>query len=183
MGTVLQRQAVDRLPWQLSLHRLPVSLSLIHIFGKSEDKRNLYEVVIGNPDAKKHLLVMGNLHAREHMTCLLYTSPHDFYKTEKRVVHVLSDAEIRSFFENVDNYVPKINAISFQRLSIEYKVLFRTIYCCGLRISEARKLKWEDVDLHKGTLRIMQSKGHKDRLVYMTDDLADVCLLYTSRCV
>ncbi len=104
--------------------------------------------------------------------------PHDFYKTEKRVVHVLSDAEIRSFFENVDNYVPKINAVSFQRLSIEYKVLFRIIYCCGLRISEARKLKWEDVDLHKGTLRIMQSKGHKDRLVYITDDLADVIKNY-----
>lgn len=40
----------------------------VNVIGKSEDKRNLYEVVIGNPDAKKHLLVMGNLHAREHMT-------------------------------------------------------------------------------------------------------------------
>ena len=32
----------------------------VNVIGKSEDKRNLYEVVIGNPDAKKHLLVMGN---------------------------------------------------------------------------------------------------------------------------
>lgn len=106
--------------------------------------------------------------------------PHDFYKAEKRVVHVLSDAEIRSFFENVDAYVPNANRISFHRLAMEYKVLFRMIYCCGLRISEARKLKWDDVDLCKGTLRIIQSKGHKDRLVYMTDDLTDVVSNYKS---
>ena len=52
----------------------------VNVIGKTADKRNLYEVVIGNPNAKKHLLVIGNLHAREHMTvqlciCLLYTSP------------------------------------------------------------------------------------------------------------
>ena len=48
----------------------------------------------------------------------------------------------------------------------------RLIYCCGLRISEARKLKWNDADLEAGTLKIMHSKGHKDRLIYMSDDLA-----------
>lgn len=31
----------------------------MNAIGKSEDKRNLYEVVIGNPDAKKHLLCYG----------------------------------------------------------------------------------------------------------------------------
>ena len=36
MGTVLQRQAVDRLPWQLSLHRLPVS-GLLRLIQPSGD--------------------------------------------------------------------------------------------------------------------------------------------------
>lgn len=97
--------------------------------------------------------------------------PSNFYKCEKRLVHILSDDEISSFFHEIDSYSPEIKAASFLRLSTEYKVLFRLIYCCGLRISEARKLKWSDADLDTGTLKIMHSKGHKDGLVYMSDDL------------
>ena len=92
--------------------------------------------------------------------------PSNFYKREKRRVHILSDDETSSFFHEIDSYSPEIKAASFLRLSTEYKVLFRLIYCCGLRISEARKLKWRDADLDTGTLTIMHSKGHKDRLVY-----------------
>ena len=51
----------------------------VNVIGKSEDKRNLYEVVIGNPDAKKHLLVMGNLHEREHMTVQLCMKQIEYY--------------------------------------------------------------------------------------------------------
>lgn len=98
--------------------------------------------------------------------------PSNFYKCEKRLVHVLSDDEISAFFNEIDSYSPEIKVPSFLRLSTEYKVIFRLIYCCGLRISEARKLKWSDADLEVGTLKIMQSKGHKDRLIYMSDDLA-----------
>ena len=97
--------------------------------------------------------------------------PSDFYKTEKTVVHIMSDAEIKSFFENVDKYVPALCSKVFYRLAAEYKVIFRLIYCCGLRISEARKLCWKDVDLSQGMIRILQSKGHKDRLIYMEEDL------------
>lgn len=98
--------------------------------------------------------------------------PLDFYKCEKRLVHILPDNEISAFFHEIDSYSPETKAPSFLRLSTEYKVVFRLIYCCGLRISEARKLKWNDADLEAGTLKIMQSKGHKDRLIYMSDDLA-----------
>ncbi len=101
-----------------------------------------------------------------------------FYKAEKKVVHILSDAEIKAFFEEVDSYVPAISIAGFYRLAAEYKVIFRLIYCCGLRISEARKLCWKDVDLKQGTIRILQSKGHKDRLVYMAEDLTELLQTY-----
>jgi len=51
-----------------------------------------------------------------------------------------------------------------------YKVLFRLYYCCGLRLSEARLLKKENVDFNRGILTIYNSKGHKDRLVYLPAD-------------
>lgn len=90
----------------------------------------------------------------------------DFYKAEKKVVHVLSDAEIKTFFETVDSYAPAVGIISFYRLVAEYKVLFRLIYCCSLRILEARKLHWVDMDLRHGAIRILHSKSHNDRLIY-----------------
>ena len=44
-------------------------------------------------------------------------------------------------------------------------VLFRTIYACGLRASEARLLRVADVDLDTGVLQIRDAKGGKDRQV------------------
>ncbi len=104
--------------------------------------------------------------------------PSNFYKAEKTVVHILSDAEIKAFFEAVDSYAPAFSITVFYRLAAEYKVLFRLIYCCGLRISEARKLHWLDMDLRQGTIRILHSKGHKDRLIYMSEDLTELLRTY-----
>lgn len=104
--------------------------------------------------------------------------PSNFYKAEKMVVHILSDDEIKAFFKEVDTYIPAINITGFFRMAVEYKVIFRLIYCCGLRISEARRLRWKDVDLKRGTICILQSKGHKDRLSYIAEDLTDMLLAY-----
>ena len=51
----------------------------VNVIGKTEDKRNLYEVVLGNPEAKKHLVVIANLHAREYMTTLLCMRQIEYY--------------------------------------------------------------------------------------------------------
>jgi len=106
--------------------------------------------------------------------------PSRFYKRIKKVVHILSDDEIKDFFKNIDEYKPAIRVPFFYRLSMEYRVIFRLIYCCGLRISEARTLKNEDVDLTNGRIRILEAKGHKDRLVYLADDLAELLREYTA---
>ena len=98
-----------------------------------------------------------------------------------RQVHVLSDAEINALFEKIDQYEPEVNAASFHRLAMEYRVLFRLLLCCGLRVSEARKLKKEDADLQHGTLHIRAGKGNKDRIVYLPDDLRVLMIRYAER--
>jgi integrase len=50
-------------------------------------------------------------------------------------------------------------------------VLFRTIYACGLRCSEARLLRGDDVDIDTGVLRIRDAKGGKDRQVPVSEAL------------
>ena len=49
------------------------------VIGKSVDGRNLYDVIIGNPNAKKTLLVVSNLHAREYMTVQLCMAQIEYY--------------------------------------------------------------------------------------------------------
>ena len=49
--------------------------------------------------------------------------------------------------------------------------LFRTIYACGLRCSEARLLRTGDVDLAAGVLQIRDGKGGKDRQLPVAEPL------------
>jgi integrase/recombinase XerD len=57
------------------------------------------------------------------------------------------------------------------------RVAFTLLYCCGLRRGEVLKLKLGDIDVMHGTLRIVESKFNKSRLVPMspsvTRDLRD----------
>ncbi len=104
--------------------------------------------------------------------------PARFSQKSHMVAHVMDDMELKAFFEQADSYHPDLNATVFMRLAMEYRVLFRMIFCCGLRVSEARKLTLETVDLKKGILSIYQSKGHKDRIVYIPEDLCNLCKEY-----
>jgi integrase len=60
-------------------------------------------------------------------------------------------------------------------------VLFRTIYACGLRASEARLLRFGDVDLVAGVLTIRDGKGGKDRQVPVSAPLRDRLAGYHAR--
>lgn len=104
--------------------------------------------------------------------------PAQLPRPEKTVPYLMSDEDIREFFEQVDFYASDAPVKAFNRLAVEYKVLFRLIYCCGLRINEACPLRLTDVDTVHGTLMIYHSKGNKDRIVYLADDLRRLCADY-----
>jgi integrase/recombinase XerD len=101
--------------------------------------------------------------------------PSRFTAKVFKMPYIMTDEEIRAFMKIADEYIPQINAERFNILAEEYKVLFRFIYCCGLRVSEARKLKVEDVDFHNRTAIIRHAKGDKDRLLYFADDVGSMC--------
>ena len=60
-------------------------------------------------------------------------------------------------------------------------VLFRTIYACGLRVSEARLLRPGDVDTGAGVLQIRDAKGGKDRQVPVSGPLRERLAGYQAR--
>ena len=59
-------------------------------------------------------------------------------------------------------------------------VLFRLLYTCGLRVSEALHLKVADVDLDAGVLAIYGAKGDKERLVGISDSMLTYMKSYRS---
>jgi len=102
--------------------------------------------------------------------------PRHFASETVAVPHILSKKELRSFFAVVDAYMPPQPA--FRRLVPTYQVLFRLFYCCGLRLSEGCYLRRAHVDLKNRYIRILQSKGNKDRLVLLADDVRAMCKTY-----
>ncbi len=95
------------------------------------------------------------------------------------IPHLFNDEELDAFFEVVDTYLPE--GKRWHIFSMEYQLLFRLYYCCGLRLAEGCNLKKQDVDLKNGILKIRQSKGRKDRQVYMADDLTALCRTYQEK--
>jgi integrase/recombinase XerD len=69
----------------------------------------------------------------------------------------MAEAEVMAFFKAID--------------ALRDRAIFLLMLRCGLRVSEVSNLKWESVDFEGGTLRIDNSKGQVDRIVYLSPDL------------
>lgn len=106
-----------------------------------------------------------------------YIIPNDFGKNPGRryVPHIFTDEELSSIFAAAD-HLPVSNRDYTAHLVAP--VLFRLLYSCGLRPSEGRLIKRQNIDLEHGILLIPESKGHKDRLVSMSDDMTALCRKY-----
>lgn len=83
-------------------------------------------------------------------------------------VYLMTDGEIQSFFKECDSYVLKHKALGRPYV---FPALYRFLYCCGTRCGEVRNLKCENVHLNKGYVDILQSKAHRDRRLYLSDEL------------
>ncbi len=91
------------------------------------------------------------------------------------VPHIFTNEELKAFFYGADHY-EKYVCDPLRHLIIP--VVFRLIYCCGLRPSEGLLIKTDDIDLTTGRLCIRQAKRHKDRVVMLSDDLLKLCGKY-----
>ena len=56
--------------------------------------------------------------------------------------------------------------------------MFRLMLRCGLRVEEVASLSLGDIDLKQRRIMVIDGKGGKDRVVYISDDAADGLLAY-----
>jgi len=74
--------------------------------------------------------------------------------------------------------VEQISLLINATLNQKYRVLFMLYYSTGIRLSEGRLLKWEDVMFDEGIIHIRKGKGAKDRIVVLHDDLSNLLKAY-----
>lgn len=108
-----------------------------------------------------------------------YIIPKNYYPAKKQYIpHIYSKDELSRFFAETDKC--KFSSECPHRQVI-MPVIFRMIYMCGLRASEARLLKVSDVDLKNGILSIHHAKKDNSRLVPMSDCLIKRCRRFSKQ--
>jgi site-specific recombinase XerD len=75
-----------------------------------------------------------------------------------RLPRPMAEAEVVAFFRVIDR--------------LEDRTMFLLMLRCGLRVSEVSGLLWSAINLGQGTLRVDNSKGQVDRVVYLSPDLS-----------
>jgi len=113
-------------------------------------------------EVKSYLAFLQENHSQSYASLTL-SAIKFFYKTvllqdlpispikEFRLPPVLSREEVSSLLSSTYN--------------IKHCLLIQLMYGCGLRVSEASKIKTQDLDLNQGLLHIKRAKGRKDRIV------------------
>lgn len=95
------------------------------------------------------------------------------------IPYIFSDDEMKLIFSIADTLQmgkPQKNII----IHVEFPMILRLMYGCGLRIGETLSLKMKDVDFDAGVLTLKYTKGDKQRLVPMhpslTESLGQYCM-------
>lgn len=89
--------------------------------------------------------------------------------------HIFTHEELSRFFAACDRleYHP-----NYQSLHHVLPALFRLLYGCGLRISEALSLRCEDVNLTEGSITIHETKNGEQRRLPLSESLNAVLEQY-----
>lgn len=93
--------------------------------------------------------------------------------------YVFSQVELKAFFTACDS----IEVYRDSTMKYILPVVFRLIYGCGLRLNEALSLKCADVNIEKKYIIIRNPKNGHDRMLPISESLADICALYQKRCL
>ncbi len=96
---------------------------------------------------------------------------------EDYIPYIFTDGELGLIFESADNIILK-SPQADPNLPKEFPVIVRLSYSCGLRIGELVSIELSDVDLENGVLRLVHTKGNKQRLVPMSPAMTDIVTRY-----
>lgn len=108
-----------------------------------------------------------------------YILPPYFITYKKTIfkAFIYTEDEIIRLINVCDEYCKNSNTLSLSSQTV-YPFFIRVLYGGGLRISEALRLKGQDVDLKKRSLFIRESKCYKSRYIPMSNSLVNCLRTY-----
>lgn len=105
-------------------------------------------------------------------------TPGELPKGGVKLPHVMTGDERSALLARVDACRPAGGCAAYRRLAGEHEVPSRAACRRGPRNSEARGIPSDRVDLDIGASAMAQSKGRKDRVAHVADDLTAPCSEY-----
>jgi len=106
-----------------------------------------------------------------YQTCL----PEPPIVHQDYIPYIFSNEELASIFHAADNHQAHPNS---RFTEVQFPVVLRVLYGCGLRLREALTIVWKEVDLEHGIITIRKAKNQKQRLVPISESLKNVLTLY-----
>ncbi len=96
------------------------------------------------------------------------------YRTPRTYIpHAFTNKELLEFFKACDT-ITGTRTEEQRARKVTIPVFFRLLYSSGIRTTEARLLKVEDVDLKDGVLNIRYSKGYDQHFVVLHDSMLEL---------
>ena len=95
------------------------------------------------------------------------------------VAYTFSDEEFAAIIHAADSLATikrKGNNSSYV-----FPMLLRILYGCGVRLGEALALRWCDINFDSKVITIRKAKNHKQRIVPISNSLAETLKLYNGR--
>jgi integrase len=94
------------------------------------------------------------------------------------IPHAFTERELEGFFHACDSLpsTPRTPTVLSRKITLP--VFFRLLYSSGIRTTEARLLRADDVDLSQGVLNIRYTKGHSQHYTVLHDTMLDLMRKY-----
>jgi site-specific recombinase XerD len=87
-------------------------------------------------------------------------------RKDARLPTVLSKEEVNAMLSGTEN--------------IKHRAILAALYYAGLRLSEVLNLRWEDLDFDRKLIHVRNSKGRRDRVVFLHARLSELLDIYRS---
>lgn len=137
-----------------------------------------------NTDNSLRLAIINIRHFTRYLNAIgkkAYVPSEEYnVKAQRYQPHIFTDSELVKLFDSIDTIVNRAN-YEKSHPELILPVMFRMELCCGMRPSEPRNIRIEDVDLKTGDIFIRKSKRGKDRHIIVSEDMRRLCADYDNR--
>jgi integrase len=102
-----------------------------------------------------------------------------YIKPAPSMSHAFSEKELENFFKACDE-IRDGAPIQVKLRKMEVPVFFRLLYSSGLRTTEARLLRTQDVNLQNGVINVRYTKGYNEHRIVLHDTMRELLVRYDS---